>query len=469
MATRLLNVLQFTDVEAGAEVSLPHGLNENGTAVIPDMYDVRSNSDSFTVSLDETNVTVTNNGGGDASCDVFVWRWHSILRQLGGDPGPAGLAVQPWPIGGGAGTAADTYGFHLVFRPGATDADAAGKYVFTDWNALYDMIEELRPYGEITLEFDGRFSNDLDSRGFRACLIPARSDGQGGFLNWDMSFVKWYGQIFSFPPVFDNIPIIIFADNCTIENLSEIGGFSMELWHDGEVNSPIIWSTGTISCRVFFMGNTNPDAKAIIIGDTTEGFAFISLAGGNFRIGPQSGAAAAPLFDINGLGFFGVQDVAAQYTDNCFGDTVGGGFLQVFNDNDGGVQGADFTYDFPELDSAGSTFLLTNNNHIRNRIFPIVTPAESPYTARFNEVVRVNTTAGPVTVNLPDQHGRAVGEGVTVKDVGGNAAVNNITVAAVGTNTIDGGATDTIAAAKGFRKYVSDGEGAGDYMLVASE
>lgn len=84
----------------------------------------------------------------------------------------------------------------------------------------------------------------------------------------------------------------------------------------------------------------------------------------------------------------------------------------------------------------------------------------SAYTAAIDEVVRVDSSGGAVTITLPTAVGND-GRGVIVKkvDVG---AVNDVTIDGDGAETIDGAATIAIVAAseaKGVRRLISDGAG----------
>lgn len=68
----------------------------------------------------------------------------------------------------------------------------------------------------------------------------------------------------------------------------------------------------------------------------------------------------------------------------------------------------------------------------------IVTPAASPYAAAIRETVKVNPTAGPITINLPSAIGVA---GLQVKVINFTLAVNPVTVAGTLGQTINGAAT----------------------------
>lgn len=101
MANQLYNILTFTNIGAGLGSTQSHLLNTNSVNQIPDFIWV--NNEQFSVSATSTQVTVTNNGGTAASCNVWCAYLHTILREFG----PASvLALTPDPyilIGGGFG------------------------------------------------------------------------------------------------------------------------------------------------------------------------------------------------------------------------------------------------------------------------------------------------------------------------------------------------------------------------------
>lgn len=81
MGTKLLQIVQFTEVAPAAVVVLPHQINVNGVAQAPDY--VAANASDFTVAVTSTTVTVTNNGTTPASVDVWLELKHTTERQLG--------------------------------------------------------------------------------------------------------------------------------------------------------------------------------------------------------------------------------------------------------------------------------------------------------------------------------------------------------------------------------------------------
>ena len=80
-----------------------------------------------------------------------------------------------------------------------------------------------------------------------------------------------------------------------------------------------------------------------------------------------------------------------------------------------------------------------------------------------NAVARCDTIGGPVTIQLPAALGH---RGVVniVKDVGGAALLNAITIAPSGLDTINGNLTATIIINKGALTLLSDGEN--DWMII---
>lgn len=99
--TRLKNILRFVGLVDGIPASLPHQLNWNGRAVIPDFVD--SSIGGFVITADATNVTITRQPGSPASADVLVESWHSIERAFGAKQ-TLSLVPQPFISAGGNGS-----------------------------------------------------------------------------------------------------------------------------------------------------------------------------------------------------------------------------------------------------------------------------------------------------------------------------------------------------------------------------
>jgi len=126
------------------------------------------------------------------------------------------------------------------------------------------------------------------------------------------------------------------------------------------------------------------------------------------------------------------------------------------------VSSAQLSEDQPALTGTGG-ILLPDNNGTRERRFPtpiftgnaVVDP---------NVIARVDTSSGPVTITLPPAFNNR-GISVVVKDVGGQAGANNITIAPSGADTIDGGFAQFIAVARGSLTLTSDG--VSDWLITA--
>lgn len=100
-------------------------------------------------------------------------------------------------------------------------------------------------------------------------------------------------------------------------------------------------------------------------------------------------------------------------------------------------------------------------------VHPMATAAAATFTMR-PEMLTVNSTysaTGAQTVTLPAIASCVAGKFYVVKDVGGTANTNNITVATPGSETIDGAATKVISAADGSLILYSDGT---NWLVAAS-
>jgi hypothetical protein len=110
MRTALRQIVRFVNVAPGV-TSLPHGLNVDGTAQIPDrVWPAVYGGANVTVTADATNVTLTNLGVGNASADVFVELDHTIDRAYPQAPVGDGLLPRPFVLsGGGSGATVSAY------------------------------------------------------------------------------------------------------------------------------------------------------------------------------------------------------------------------------------------------------------------------------------------------------------------------------------------------------------------------
>lgn len=83
MGTQLIEVVTFTNVGAGLQVTLPHNLNVNGRRLIPDVV-LRDNG-FFTIdNVTDTDITVTNTDGFNAqTLNAWLEFNHSTQRWFG--------------------------------------------------------------------------------------------------------------------------------------------------------------------------------------------------------------------------------------------------------------------------------------------------------------------------------------------------------------------------------------------------
>jgi hypothetical protein len=156
-------------------------------------------------------------------------------------------------------------------------------------------------------------------------------------------------------------------------------------------------------------------------------------------------AAAGVIFGIAGLDFSSLQQNTVK---GVAGSSLVLGILSssaVLSEQQPAFLGA--------LDPASQTIV---------RFFPssIITSSNS---AQPNQVSRCDTTGGVLTITLPSAFDLR-GEMIFVKDVGGAAAANPITVVPSGADTIDGSPSATISANKGALALISDG--VNDWMII---
>jgi hypothetical protein len=455
MLQKLKEILQFGEVAGGATVSLPHGLNDGDKALVPD-YLEEDTAGVFDITADDTNVTVTNLGAGDAEIDVLCEHWHSTPRQLGGDDN---LTPQPW-TGQSKGPSLLGSCSRIVYS--RDNPNGNHKNVFDNFQDAYDAAVNLTPFGNVIFEFDSQHSTHLDFKGDPACDIPAGT--------WDFTGIYWSNyeaNVFSRSRVDILEGAVIPAG---ITGLSHIIGRALEIEYDGEVGSPIELAGG-----LDFMGefcivmNSNPLAAPMI---QIQGFGGIFPTGEGtytwFGGEDPSTKSAAPLIDINGAGFSFNGLGAGSISNDAYIDSAGGGFA-FFSVQGAGVQGrrdiaggaSVATWDIGL--APGSFAVESGVNVVHAPTTDVVTDAESPYDQVWlSEVTRVDTTNNPVTVNLLPITG-INGYETNIKDVGGNANLNNITVAAAAGETIDGAATATISTANGSLRLISDN--AGNWMV----
>lgn len=324
----------------------------------------------------------------------------------------------------------------IVFRPG----DPAGSHdnVFTTWTETYAAIVRMRGRGRVMLEFDDSYTTPV--------VIPAGT--------WEMNGGDVYWDAYNESPTCD----VELADGCSItcdmppgsQKVMTFTGTSLRLRSNR--TGPIAPFVGI---SLVLIGNRcrilNTSASALPMIEVSGANQFIAIAGNDSLGGIGDGIPAlpAPLIDLKG-GSILIAGGHGFISDNALTDTVGGGTatIRVIND---GFCGDGQAYNFPGL--AGSTLSFLLQTRDRYRMNSVVT--SGPYAAGYNELVLVSTAGGAVTVNAPRAR-PSKGDRLVVKDSGGQAGTNNITIAPTGGDTIEGG---TISTNNQCKMWVSDGAG----------
>jgi hypothetical protein len=369
----------------------------------------------------------------------------------------------------------------LVYRPEATGDDAPGGNIYTDWAELYERFEASKVFGNVEILIDARFSTVIEPGGETVAMIPARPDpsNPGQFLQWDMDgsiIADWIGS----PGIGQYLG---FDDNCEIVTSGGSLHFhsydGLILWHDGEVNSPILLD-GEVNFTGGYSRVYNTVATALPMFKSLLGFMLLEAHAQPMFIGNSQGNEAngfdcpAPVFDNDG-GFMAVPWHGAQACDSAF--TGSGPLLMIIADE--GPQGP-WTWSFPLM--TGPVWWRNQHNKHGGRWRSVAYDSPDVYTndmtavahledysAFHNDVVPVDTTGGTFVVTAP-LASNAPGEIFTVKDFAGGCGGVPVTVAAQAGDTIEsdagpGQATAEVDNAFGSRTWQSDG--IGNWLLIA--
>lgn len=186
MASQLISVVRFAALAVGVPAVLPHGLNQDDRALIPD--EVLANAEGFTIVVDATSVTVTRLLVSDpAAVDVMVKSWHTILREFGPYNPPPGaapsgsLTPQPFIVAGGASafSANFVYSVAQVTQFTLTDVPAGVVLVDADESDYFLLVGQ-----------GGGSTRQLDNptnliAGTRRVLVFEYQHGGAGSLTFD--------------------------------------------------------------------------------------------------------------------------------------------------------------------------------------------------------------------------------------------------------------------------------------------
>jgi len=101
MGTQLTQILQFLKVNAGQTATLPHNINVNGRALVPDLV-MQDNAYFRINSVTSSEVTVTNLSSSQQTCHVWLEFKHTHDRWFGAKQIEQ-LSPAPFIAGGGIG------------------------------------------------------------------------------------------------------------------------------------------------------------------------------------------------------------------------------------------------------------------------------------------------------------------------------------------------------------------------------
>jgi hypothetical protein len=117
VATRLLQIVPFTNVAPSATVVQPHDININGVPKKPDF--VASDVGGFTIVVTATTVSVTNTGTNPASPNIWLELKHTTPRQLGNDID--NLTPQPFVVASSSSGGGGNTGQRFVYIANGTE------------------------------------------------------------------------------------------------------------------------------------------------------------------------------------------------------------------------------------------------------------------------------------------------------------------------------------------------------------
>jgi hypothetical protein len=452
MAERLKNILAVANLAAGASVALPHNLHtQNGRPLAPDIIYIPTPNLEVTASTTES-VTLKNNGSAPVDGDVLVEAWHTIERAFN-DVADEDLPVKPYVVVS-VDSALNTPVGHIVVRPG--DPQGTHDNVYLTWAEGYAAKELIKNRGLVTIELD-------------STLAPLHITAG----KWDLTNVKLTNRIVgpTIEPLASDFYITAqLDDGCefTADYTILIEGYGLEFIGNrtGSVvpfDGVDVLFSGT-AVRMYVAPGTLPILRSQGISGVVIGG---SCTRGHLGNTDAPIPVVDPIVDVNGNGFF-ISAGAGVVFNNAITDTVGGGFygMRYFDDALQGSGGQFSTNQFPLLDAAGTAqFTDIAEHRDRHTLFSYepATPDNSPFGAFLNELVRADSTDGPVVVTAPPAYNNA-GNRLTVKDIGGAVGENSITIEPQPGETVEDG---TIPNPSGCRTWVADGLSPGTWMLIS--
>jgi hypothetical protein len=415
MTSVLKNILRYTNLQVGVPVSLPHLLNVETTPVQPQFID--GGAPGFTMAADTVNLTVTRTAAANSgNVDVFVEYWHSIERVL---PQPGNLAgLVPFVAGDGGAPADATPTLAFVFRPGGV----AGGNVYTTWPSLMAAVGPVQ--GPKVIQFDDTIISPV--------VVPAGT--------YDMMQTAWAGIL----------------NHQTVVNVSEGAVFPRLRRFTNNILVQFTGSTPPVSDFSFSFDTVFFDVGASMTCIGTGPF-FRVAAPVNIVVVQLTGTklvtGTSPILDLSVPGaasFVGLTGGFVDFTTNVVSGVVGS-FLGLIIAESGPT-----TYSYVQPAFLGS---FANVNFARGRLYSFPPPPSAPLTNNTivgdaNQTVRCDPSGGAFSVTLPSV-AFFMGQEIIIKNV--SASANVITILPAVGDTVDGAASQTIASAHGFMRFVSDG------------
>lgn len=349
----------------------------------------------------------------------------------------------------------------ITYRPGATGANAPGGSVFTTWAEVQVALDNTKYLGLRLLNFDNSFA-PASTTGVPAAggKNPAPIPSGG----WDMTQVVWTAQDFLGG---GQNRAIEFLDGCQISNFYTSSTSVSTWWFNGTSGTPVFSFDGnilTINNALWTATNNNAAATPMFKITGTSGLILLNNAWNNFGGGLASVSVPdAPVFDVNGGSFTTLQN-GGMWPNGFF---TGAGTIRIRNKaptSDGQLNGqfgisADYTWSQPAFTG---TFFVTNEYvDLKTVTANISSPGGS---AQIGQFVKANTVVGagnPIAIAAPNAIVQRAGGYFTVKDTGGFASTNNVTVTVPAGEFMDGvlDGTYVINTDRGSRSFMMDSAG----------
>jgi hypothetical protein len=354
----------------------------------------------------------------------------------------------------------------LYYKPGASGNAAAPANVYTSWAEAHAVARIVADAGLLVeLIVDDQHSTYARVfGGGTAANIPA---GDYDMTNIKLSGMNDWGS-------FDFRTRLEFEDGAIMRNLNEIGGGRFDWTNASTTDSPCIDSVVlTLTCNTFTVENY--DASQAPMFKNTQGLLFLD----NHCVAVMTLGRSdklAPVFELDGGDLIILDNSPSLIRDNVFLDTPNSGVFDYQKAAEGAGQASNSsTWSQPGIES-GTLLFGDIQRHMAtlSQAFSPLLVGDSPFDAQtsfIRQVYDVDSTGGPVAMSLPRSSPQS-GRQAWVKDMGGNASGNNITIDLTiggGTDTFEDGSTSKVINTDwGAAYFVSDGYGVWRRMSPAA-